>query len=326
MRLQDHNVIKAIMEAITQPEMDSAHIERDLPLRDGLPVTRIDGVPCAMDVVNGVIQAGEGREQQWFEVHLRDVTPKRFRSPEEQTKLEQEHEDWWHVSSSQRSVFVRNRSRSGAVEDFLRRFPGEAASGLDMPDAELARGFEFIDDEGDRIRAEFIAKEVMETEAEAAPDPQYPQPGQNSASSQGVGGCPAGQCSCGGCYPEPSEDEEQDEQDDDINAVDPNDPYQNLKPEECYFGVAGESCGGDPDSKWLMVCPKDYWDKNHRAYDGYLGNIWKHFPSYMQAPEDMECTWAIPDDKGTEDVAIDMTVAGFERNLELESLIEAEEP
>ena len=141
MKLTEENVRKALAAAMTMGPTDPVTEKRD-----GMPVVEIEGVKCAVDTVNGVIQTGEGKNQRWFELSLRDVTPKRFLPREEQLKLEEEHDDWWLVSSSKRSCFVRSSKRSKAIEDFLRRFPGEAASGIDTPEAELARGFEFIDD------------------------------------------------------------------------------------------------------------------------------------------------------------------------------------
>ncbi len=305
MKLQDHNVVKGLIDALTGPRPDESGIEVSPELRDGMPVVSIDGIKCAVDVAGRVVQTGEGRDQRWFEVHVRDVTPKRFRTPEEQMKMEQEHEDWWYVSSSQRTVFVRNRSRSGAIEDFLRRFPGESASGLDMPEAELARGFEFIDDEGDRIRAEFVAKEVMETQPEPEPDPQYPVPGQNAGAGTGTGHCHPGQCSCGGCYPEPTDDDEQEP------------PPAECKPEDFYFGM-GESPDGE---RYMVLVPKEFWDQNRHLDDRYH-EVQALLPKYLEEP-DMESTWILPDGKMPEDVAIDMVVAGFERSEELEKFLEA---
>jgi hypothetical protein len=88
-----------------------------------------------------------------------------------------------------------------------------------------------------------------------------------------------------------------------------------MKPEDFYFGVgdAGPQGGG----KWLTICPKKYWNENHTAYDEHI-NAEHLFPGYLQYPDDAECLWSIPEDKQTEDVAIDMSVLGFERNLELE--------
>lgn len=300
MKLQEHNVVKGLIDAFATR---IAEDYPEMPPRDGMPVVSVDGVPCAVDVAGRVIQTGEGRDQRWFEVHVRDVTPKRFRSPEEQAKLAEEHEDWWYVSSSQRTVFVRNRSRSGAIEDFLRRFPGESASGLDMPEAELARGFEFIDDEGDRIRAEFVAKEVMETQPEPEAAPQYPVPGQNAGAGTGTGHCQPGQCSCGGCYPEPTDDGEP--------------PPAECKPEDFYFGM-GESPDGE---RYVVLVPKEFWDQNRHLDDRYH-EVQALLPKYLEEP-DMESTWMLPDGKMPEDVAIDMVVAGFERSEELEKFLEA---
>lgn len=288
MRLDEENVRKHVIAVVK----DDPTIPED-ELRDGLPVISIDGVKCAVDTIGGVIQTGEGREQRWFELHLRDVTPKRFRSREEQEAMDAEHEDWWLVSSSQRSCFVRNRKRSGAVDDFLRRFPGEAAFGMDAPEAELARGFEFIDDEGDRIRTEFVAKEVMETEAAPPGSPQRPQPSPQPLPSAGT--CQGGQCSCGGCYPEPSQD--------------PTEELKPGKPEDFYFGI-----GDSPDGTYMVLVPKQHWDVNKCLED-------QHFdiplPEYFGEP-DVEATWVLPDGKLGEDVAIDMVVMGYERNTELE--------
>lgn len=304
MKLDPENIRKHVIAVVKQ---DPAIPDDEL--RDGLPVISIDGVKCAVDAVNGVIQTGEGKEQRWFELHLRDVTPKRFLTPEEQVKLDAEHEDWWLVSSSQRSCFVRNRKRSGAVEDFLRRFPGEAAFGMDAPEAELARGFEFIDDEGDRIRAEFIAKEVMETEAIPPGAPRWPQPSAPQPSS-GVGGCPPGHCSCGGCYPEPSLDD----------ALTQPCGNEQGSPGDFYFGI-----GDSSDDRCLAIVPKEFWDANHRL-DSCHYNVHDWLPTYFQGEDDpwlmRPNVWILPSGKLGEDVAIDMTVAGFERNAELEALLE----
>jgi hypothetical protein len=303
MKLDEENVRKHVIAVVK----DDPTIPED-ELRDGLPVVSIDGVKCAVDTNNGVIQTGEGREQRWFELHLRDVTPKRFLSREQQEAMAAEQEDWWLVSSSQRSCFVRNKKRSGAIMDFLMRFPGEAAFGMDMPEAELARGFEFIDDEGDRIRTEFIAKEVMETVADPPDPPQRPQ-AATPQTPTGSMGCPPGQCVCGGCYPDPTE-------------ASPEPDRPDFKPEDFYFGVAEASTfGGDTNDKWLTVCPKKHWDEHHIPYDGHL-DVEHLFPEYLQYPADMEAIWILPDNAMTEDVAIDMTVLGFERNLELEGLLD----
>jgi hypothetical protein len=138
MKLVGENVRKHILTAIKNGSV--------LELRDNMPVINIEGVKCAVDDINGVIQTGEGRNQRWFEVYMRDVTPKRFLTPKEQLDLDRKHADWWVITSSQRTCFVRNCSRSGAIKAFLERFPDESSSDLDGPEAELARGLEFIDD------------------------------------------------------------------------------------------------------------------------------------------------------------------------------------
>lgn len=135
MKLEGHNVLRALINALFTRSSD-------------LPTADVDGVKCVADEINNVIRTGEGKEQRWFEVRMRDVTPRKFRTYEEQLELDREHADWWLVQSTGQSCFVRNRSRSGAIEDFLHRFPAEKGS----VEAELARCFEFIDDEGDRIR------------------------------------------------------------------------------------------------------------------------------------------------------------------------------
>lgn len=97
----------------------------------GDPVLNISGVHCDIDILNKVIKTVE--DHQRFEICLLDVTP--F-TKEQELVVE---EEWWLVTTSQRSCFVQNKSRSGAVKDFLTKFPGK-----DTPDVELARGFEFI--------------------------------------------------------------------------------------------------------------------------------------------------------------------------------------
>ena len=99
--------------------------------------------------------------------------------------------------------------------------------------------------------------------------------------------------------------------------------FRNLKPQDYYFGVGGGGGGLMDEEAWLVICPKSFWDANGHMYDGYLGDVWKMFPEYLQSPEDMECTWMLPDGKMTEDVAIDMAVLGFDRNLILEGLCES---
>ena len=292
MKLESHNIFKALIGALAGPSA------KDMARNpDGLPVSNIDGVPCAVDAVGGVIKAGEGKEQRWFELRLRDVTPRHLLTPEEQmdkNEREAEHKDWWLVSSSKRSCFVRAESRHTAIDDFLRRFPGESASGLDMPEAELARGFDFIDDEGDRIR-------VMEQDPIQPEDPQLPAPGQRHQCGKVGGGCCGGECSCGGCYPEPTGETDK--------------GNSGLKPEDFYFGI-----GDSPDGAYVCLVPKAFWDANHCMLDEHF-DVQHLLPPYLGEP-DQEATWMLPDGKYGEDVAIDMVVAGFERSEELEMFLQ----
>jgi hypothetical protein len=138
MKLEKHNIKKTIISALVS---GAASIEQ------GNPVIVIDGVRCSIDSKTHAIRVGEGHFQRWYEIDLRDVTPAKFLPPDEQAARDDNHKDWWMISTSKRTCFVRNRCRSGAIDDFLKHFPGETAPGMDAPDAELARGFEFIDDE-----------------------------------------------------------------------------------------------------------------------------------------------------------------------------------
>ena len=132
MKLDSDNVLKGIFAALTTGT--------------GLPLIRIEGVPCAADGVNGVVQTGEGTEQRWFQVMLHDVTPKRFLSRDEQTEiLYGEQDEWWTVMAPSRTAFVRARSRSLAMQYYSAKFHELAE------DCELARGFEFIDPMAEKL-------------------------------------------------------------------------------------------------------------------------------------------------------------------------------
>ena len=74
------------------------------------------------------------------------------------------------------------------------------------------------------------------------------------------------------------------------------------------------------DGPCMVLCPKKFWNDHHHMYDGHL-DVQHLLPPYFEG-EDMECTWVLPDGKQTEEVAIDMATLGFERNLELEGLLE----
>lgn len=301
MKLQDHNIARALTEALTSP------LGPVTEERDGLPVVAVEGVECAVDTPNRVIRTGSGKDQRWYEVHLRDVTPKRFLTPEEQTEIwgrDDDPKDWWIVSSSARTVFVRCKTRYDAIMDFLRRFPGEAAFGQAAPEAQVARGMQFIDDEGDRLREEKIA----EVHEEGAPQPLAPEWPESPTFAD-----PAADL-IGGDYRDPTEEDE-DKELEELCSEDPKDYY--------FCINLGEEFGGDADNACLMVCPKKYWDENKVAFDGHCGDIWKKFPKSVRFPEDMECTWYIPDGILPEEVAIDMVCAGFERNLELEGVVES---
>lgn len=152
MRLDKENVLKHVLAVVAQ---DPTVPEEEK--RDGLPVISIDGVKCAVDAMRATLQVGEGRDQRWWQVALHDATPRRFMSREEQERLQAEVEDWWMVTSQARTAFVRAPSRSLAMQHFADRFPGEG--GLD---AELARGFEFVDPESDKLRCASVS-EVQES-------------------------------------------------------------------------------------------------------------------------------------------------------------------
>lgn len=139
MKLESHNVQRFIIDQLVRDE--NLHGEER---RDNLPVIAIEGVPCAIDTNEAVVQTGEGKEQRWFKIYLSDVTPRRFLPVEEQL-AEDEVDDWWMVTSSVRTAFVKAKSRSLAIERFNCKFPGEKACMMDEPDAELTQGFEFIE-------------------------------------------------------------------------------------------------------------------------------------------------------------------------------------
>lgn len=411
MKLDADNVLKGIFRTLTT---GSALTER----RDELPVIEIDGIKCAVDALNKVVQAGEQREQRWFEVALFDVTPRRFLLREEQVELlHGEDPEWWSVTGSTRMAFVRALSRSKAMQYFAAKYHETAT------DCELARGFEFVDptredlpeelppapgfeaavlapvgptmpgccphagdpnhscgDEGDapalvgRPRGMRLVVDFPITDADDEIKIVHPDEFEFDANDQTALGAIQGvvdeweskgvtmdqggdegryELSLEGCEvleldetiakakrilddvaralrdagfqsaPAMSEDlpvvanapapvgtEEISEDGDDAEF-----DAKGMKPEDFYFGVgdAGPQGGG----KWLTICPKSYWNENHAAYDEHI-NAEHLFPEYLQHPDDAECLWSIPEDRQTEDVAIDMAVLGFERNVGLE--------
>lgn len=428
MKLDSNNVLKALLDCIANPPDDPTGCsEPQPPPRDGLPVVSIEGVPCAIDCVNGVIQTGEDREQRWFEVALHDVTPKRFLSREEQEAMMSEAPDWWMVTAPSRMAFVRAKCRSQAMLFYAAAFHEKAT------DCELARSFDFVDPatvplpEDVAAEAARLAQEQADASGQAEDDAsgQADEDGDESGDCDGLRpdeeeprgmrlvvdfpitdaddemrikhpdefefdmkdqaaldaiqsvvddweskgttidqGGDAGHYElslAGGCEvleldatiakakqilddvaralrdagissapaipdaPEPAAEAEAQEEakEGEEEGEGSEDGYANLKPEDCYFGVGGGGGGLMDEEAWLMICPKSYWNANHRCYDGHLGDVWKLFPDYLQSPEDMECTWMLPDGKQTEDVAIDMAVLGFERNLEIEGLLES---
>jgi hypothetical protein len=235
--------------------------------------------------------------------------------------LDDDQKDWWNVSTMKRNVFIRNESRSGAITDFLMRFPDEDQSGVD---AELARGFLFFDDEADRLRKE--VKELRDKDYDEDKGPLGKLLETLNAKPSGCCGGGGGCGTDGGCCGGTKCGDHAGKHPVVITGVrdDEEDEYGNLTPQDCYFCVnTNAEFGGDDDgSIVLMVCPKDYWDREHAAYDGGLGEIDKYFPEYLQNPEDMECSWYVPEGYSMEQVAIDMTAAGFTRNFELEGVVE----
>jgi hypothetical protein len=313
MKLQDHNVAKAVIDALASPALGEPTSE-SLEPRDGMPVVKIDGIKCAIDVAGRIVQAGDGHRQRWFEIVARDVTPRRYLPPEEQAALDEVLEDWWMVTTSKRTCFVRNRSHGGAIKDFLSRFPGETAHGMDAPEAELARGFEFVDDEADKLRNE-LAELHSELHALKSAVPVAPAPDEKEESAEltseeekeldedeGLGRC-KGECTCGGCYEEPTKPK-------------PVAPVKKGRPGDFYFGI-----GDTPDGTCVCLVPKRYWDANVCMEDNHFD---VPMPEYLGEP-DAEATWILPDGKLGEDVAIDMVVLGYDRNQDFEDfLTEAE--
>ena len=150
MRLTEDNLKKALLEALADPA-DSK--------RDGLPEVSVDGVRCAVDTVGATVRSGEGKDQRWWELLLRDVTPRRFLTAGQQADRDSEVEDWWMVNTMTKTAFVKSASRREAIEKFLLRFPVEDSS--QSPDAELARGFDFVDESTEVL--EGFLKNVQES-------------------------------------------------------------------------------------------------------------------------------------------------------------------
>lgn len=147
MKLTEDNLKTALLKVLADSSTGK---------RYGLPEVSVDGVSCAVDTLNAVVRSGKGTDQVWWELLLRDVTPRRFLTPQQQADRDAEIEDWWMVTSTTRTAFVKSVSRSSAIEKFIMKFPEE-----NNPDAELARGFDFVDDSTEML--EEFAKDVQES-------------------------------------------------------------------------------------------------------------------------------------------------------------------
>lgn len=162
MKLDENSVLQHVFEALSARATEEK--------RDGLPVVTVEGIPCAVDILNRTLQTGEKQEQRWFEVTLHDVTPRRFLGEEEQDSLILEQtQEWWMVSGRDRTAFVRATSRRLAMKYFADKFHEDAV------DCECAYGFSFIDPtekplEEPETKASLSTETLRDSEVEDSPE------------------------------------------------------------------------------------------------------------------------------------------------------------
>ncbi len=249
----------------------------------GLPTVDIEGVKCVVDTTGRTVRTGEGREQAWYEVTIHDVTPNRFLTPEEQTEKRSESDEWWNVTGPSAVTFVRAKSRSLAMMYYAEKYREIPA------DCELSRGFDFIDPTAEKLPE--LAVELMPLFTYRAPVAKIEE-----------------------METEPPPETETEDPPFLAKAADA--AKESLEsPDKYYFGIAENP----QDGVHMFIVLKTIWDEIDTTsfYHTYHLPIQHLLPKYLGEPE-TEQTWSIPKSKMSEDVAIDMTLLGFERNLDVE--------